>query len=548
MSSFIKSSAFNTADLIAGLSIAGLLLPEAVAYSGIAGMPPQAGVIALMVGLLCYGLIGQSRFAIVSATSSSAAVLVAAISSMAGSDVALKLALSSGLIILSGLFFIAAAFAKLGEVSNFIAKPVLRGFAVGLAITIVIKQLPHFLDVHPSHNDIFRYSFDLLASYRQWNWFSLSLGIAALVVLKICSRWRTIPAALLVIAGGIALDVTGFTTQHGVAAVGAIKLSLSMPTVPDLSKAEWLRLGELAIALVMILYAESYGSIRTFALLHGDPSNSNRDLLALGVSNTLSGLFQGMPVGAGYSATSANEAAGATSHWSAWIAAVVILIAVLTLLPWIEHTPQPILAAIVIHAVSHNISLDAFKPYFRWHRDRIIIVSAVFAVLVLGVLDGLLAAIGISLIMMLRSLSQVRVAWLGQLGNSHDFVDIQRHPDAKTFQGLLIARPEVELFFANAERMFAAIRDQISLLNTAETPIRCVIVSFEESPNLDSTSIEALHDFAKWMQQQHLQLVLARVKDPLRDVLQRIDFAELPPASYAPRSIDDAVSGFIKQT
>jgi MFS superfamily sulfate permease-like transporter len=548
MSLALKSGKFSTADLIAGLSIAGLLLPEAVAYSGIAGMPPQAGVIALMIGLVCYGLIGQSRFAIVSATSSSAAVLVAATTSMAGNDLNLKLALASGLIILSGLFFIAASLAKLGEVSNYIAKPVLRGFAVGLAITIVIKQLPHLLDVHPIHSDIFRYSYDLLAGFQHWNWYSLSIGIAALMILKIFSRWHTIPAALLVIAGGIALDVSGFTVQHGVAAVGAIKLSLSMPSVPDLSKAEWLRLGELAIALVMILYAESYGAIRTFALLHGDTSNSNRDLLALGVSNTLSGLFQGMPVGAGYSATSANEAAGAQSHWSAWIAALVILLVVLTLLPWIEHTPEPILAAIVIHAVSHNISLDTFKPYFRWHRDRIIIVSAVFAVLILGVMDGLLAAIGVSFMMMLRSLSQVRVAWLGQLGDSHDFVDTKWHADARTFEGLLIARPEVELFFANAERMFAAIQTKISTAQTMGTPFQCVIVSFEESPTLDSTSIEALHDFAKWTQSQGIRLLLARVKDPLRDILKRVDFPEITPESYEPRSIDDAVRSFKAQS
>ncbi|AXI01960.1 SulP family inorganic anion transporter [Aquirhabdus parva] len=526
------------ADLVAGLSIAGLLLPEAVAYSGIAGMPPQAGVIALLIGLLCYGFIGTSRFAIVSATSSSAAVLVAAVSSMAGPDLSLRLLLASGLVILTGVFFILASVAKLGEASNFIAKPVLRGFAVGLAITIVIKQFPNIIAIHPTHSDIFRYVNDLIIASPQWNLTGLLIAVVALTLLKVLATWRAVPGALIVIAAGIALDVSGFTTSHGVAAVGTINLSLSMPTIPDLTRTEWLRLGELAVAMVMILYAESYGAIRTFAIQHGDPSAPNRDLMAFGIANIASGLFQGMPVGAGYSATSANESAGAQSRWSGWIAAIVVLILVLTLLPWIEHTPEPVLAAIVIHAVSHNISWQTFRPYFLWHRDRIIVISALVAVLVLGVLDGLLAAIGVSLIMMLRNLSESRVAWLGELGDTRDYVDIKRHPDAKTLPNVLIARPESSLFFANAERIFGMIHDQV--LNLPATQI--VIISFEESPNLDSTSLEALRDFADAMQKKEVKLLLARVKDPLRDILQRANFPEIPASCYDPRSVYDAVS------
>ncbi|MDE2421061.1 MAG: SulP family inorganic anion transporter [Gammaproteobacteria bacterium] len=529
---------FGLVDLIAGLSIAGLLLPEAVAYSGIAGLPPQAGVIGLLIGLLCYGLIGTSRFAIVSATSSSAAVLYSAVYSMADIDPAHRLLLASGLIILTGGFFVLASIAKLGEISNFIAKPVLRGFAVGLAITIVIKQFPNIIDVKPTHSDIFRYINDLALGLPHWNLTGLVIAVVALVLLKIFAHWRTIPGALLVIAGGIALDVSGFTAAHGVAAVGTINLTLEWPTLPTLSRLEWLRLGELAIALLMILYAESYGAIRTFAIKHGDSSAPNRDLMALGISNILSGFFHGMPVGAGYSATSANESAGAQSRWSGWIAALVVLALVLTLLPWIEHTPEPILAAIVIHAVSHSITWDTFRPYFMWKRDRIIIVSAVLAVLVLGVLDGLLAAIGVSLIMMLRTMSDVRVAWLGELGDSHDYVDILRHSNAITVPDVLIARPESALFFANAEKIFGLILAKID----ATPSTKIMIISFEESPDLDSTSLEALRDFADNMQRRNIALLFARVKDPLRDIFRTVNLPEIPTTCYDARSVDDAMT------
>ena len=407
--------AIRAADWVAGLSIAGLLLPEAVAYSGIAGMPPQSGVIALFAGLLVYGLLGSSRFAIVSATSSSAAVLLAATTSAGTRSTALQLALSAGIVLLAGCFFLIAAAARLGAVSNLIAKPVLRGFALGLALTIVVKQLPKVVDVHPVHSDFFRLSWELLTSFAQWNYAGLAMAAIGVALLHGLGRWRAVPAALLVIAAGIALDVTGFCRQWHIAAVGPIELGLSPPSVPTLTREEWLRMGELAFAMALILYAESCGSIRTFALRHGDSVSPDRDLLALGAANVASGLFQGMPVGAGYSATSANEAAGAQSRAAGLIAGAVVLLAAITLLPWIAHTPEPLLAAIVIHAVGHTLNPGSLRPYFAWRRDRLIALVAFGAVLLFGVLDGLLAAIGVSLLLLLQGLSNARVGWLGRL-------------------------------------------------------------------------------------------------------------------------------------
>lgn len=525
-----------SADLVAGLSIAGLLLPEAVAYAGIAGLPPQAGIIALLAGLVCYGLMGTSRYAIVSATSSSAAVLFAATSAMAGPDNALRMLLAAGLILLTGVFFFAAGLARLGGMSNFIAKPVLRGFAFGLAITIVIKQFPKIVAVHSSHADIFRYAFDLLAKWHAWNWVGLLIAAAALVFLKILSRWHAVPGALLVIAAGIALDVAGVTANHSVALVGPIQFAMGWPSVPTIDAEHWLRLAELAFAMLLILYAESYGSIRTFAMRHGDRSSPNRDMLALGFANLASGLFQGMPVGAGYSATSANEAAGAQSRRAGGIAAAMVLALVLTLLPWIERTPEPVLAAIVIHAVSHTIRPAIFAPYFVWRRDRIVAVASVIAVLVLGVLHGLLVAIVVSLAMFLRSLSETRVSVLGKLGDSHNYVDVERHPEAKAPDGILIVRPESLLFFANVERIVADIRARVE----RGSAFHVVILSLEESPDLDSTSIDAIAEFADYLQQRGTRLLLTRVKDEVRDVLHRAKLQQLPDSCYSAWSVDDA--------
>jgi len=526
-------------DVVAGLSIAGLLLPEAVAYSGIASLPPQAGIIALFAGLICYGVLGSSRFAIASATSSSAAVLGAATLSMAGTDAALRLTLASGLVLMSGAYFVIAAAARLGSVTDFISKPVLRGFALGLAVVIILKQCASILGVRASHNDLVRLLLDLFGQFSQWNWTGVATGLAALVMLYALGRIRYLPAGLIVIAGGIAATYFLDLPRFGVAVVGPIQLQLHTPRLPELSRADWLRLGELGFALVMVLYSESYGSIRSFVIKHGDAVAPNRDLLALGAANTASGLFLGMPIGAGYSGTSANEAAGACSQLSGGIAAVVMLCVVLTLLPAIALTPEPVLAAIVIHAVSHALNPRVFRPYFVWHRDRLVAIGSVVFVLWLGVLDGLLAAIAISLTMLLRRLSGSTIAVLGRLGEGHDFVNVALHPDARQIAGLLILRPDEPLFFANADRILAQARLKILAAGAAVNP---VVVSLEESFDLDSSSLESLQEFFDWCAAKGKRLVLARLKEPVQELLG----TAISPGPAAPvltgLSVDDAVA------
>ncbi len=534
----ISLTNFKWQDGIAGLSIAGLLLPEAVAYSSIANLPPQAGIIALFAGLLCYGLFGTSRFAIVSATSSSAAVLAAASMSFSTIDSTHRLMLSFGLVVVTGLMFLAAGLAKMGKVTDFISKPVLRGFAFGLAIIIIIKQFASMTGTHTSHNDIFRLSSELLAQIAQWNFVGIAIGMIGLALLFLFARFRRLPGGLIVIALGILCSQWLNLAQYHIQLVGDINLQLETPSLPALAREEWLRLGELAFAITMILYSESYSSIRVFAMKHGDNTSPNRDLLALGLANLVSGLFHGMPVGAGYSGTSANDAAGAVSRLSGLFASAVVLVIVLKTLPSIALTPAPILAAIVIHAVSHTIKLSIFRPYFVWRRDRLVIVASVIAVLWLGVLDGLLAAIAISLMMVLNKASESTISVLGQLGLSHDFVDIANHPEAKPVNGIIILRPDEPLFFANVERILNGARQAILL---AGPSLHSVIISLEESPDLDSTSLEALQDFFGFVTQQKKQLFLARLKHPVHEILKQLVPSSLQTASFTDLSVNEAV-------
>ena len=523
-------------DVLAGVSIAGLLLPEAVAYSGLANLPPQAGVIALFAGLVCYGLIGRSRFAIVTATSSSAAVLASAMLALGAVEVAQRIALASMLVVGTGVAFMLCGCLRLGAVSNLIARPVLRGYAFGLALVIAVKQWPTLVNVRADSTSFFPLLSELAHGYGAWQLPSLACGLAALAGLFALERIPRLPGALLVIVASILAAPA--LAAHGVALTGPIHLALALPVFAMPAAVRPLSLVEFSLALMFIVYAESYGSIRTYALKHDEPVQPNRDLLAFGVANAVSGLFQGTPVGAGYSATSANEAAGAQSRLAGLYAAATVLVLVLVFLRWIERIPEPVLAAIVIHAVSKSLRFSVFSNYFRWQRDRLVALGAVLAVMVFGVLNGLLAAIAFSLAMLLRSLASPRLSVLGRVG-SHDYVSVTRFPNALTVADMLVLRPEEPLFFANAEPLLTQIQERV----LAAPAAKLIVLSLEDSPDLDSTALEALGEFGCWLAAHGRELRVARLKESARDALVRADLKVLPAGALDYSSVDDAVRG-----
>jgi sulfate permease, SulP family len=529
-------TASSLADLLAGLSIAGLLLPEAVAYSGLAGLPPQAGVIALFAGLITYGLIGRSRFAIVTATSSSAAVLASATLALGGTDLSQRVLFAMILVAGTGAAFLIAASLRLGAISSLIARPVLRGYAFGLALVIAVKQWPHLVGMHTHSSGFFSLLAEVVSGYNGWDLPSLGCGVAALAGLFALERVPRVPGALVVIVLSIASSAA--LSAHGVLLTGPIHLALALPALVLPRDMHWLPVVEFSLALMFILFAESYGSIRTYALKHDDAVQPNRDLLALGVANIISGLFQGTPVGAGYSGTSANEAAGALSRYAGLYAAAVIAALVVLFLPWIERIPEPVLAAIVIHAVSKSLRLSVFRNYFQWRRDRLIAIAAVLAVMVFGVMNGLLAAIAFSIARLVQSLARPRLSVLGRVGE-HDYVSVARFPDALVQPDVLVVRPEEILFFANAEPVLNLVREAV----LRSPQIRLLVLSLEESPNLDSTALEVLGEFCAWFGARGGVLRVARLKESAREALLRAGVAQLDPQDLDYSSVDDAVRG-----
>ncbi|WP_236711067.1 SulP family inorganic anion transporter [Novosphingobium barchaimii] len=521
--------------MIAGLSVAGLMLPEAVAYAGIAGLPPQRAVMAAIAGCLIYALIGRSRFAIVSPTSSSAAILAATLAVFPGSA-AQKAVIATVAVALVGLFFLIAAGGRLGSLTGFVSRPVLRGFAFGLAITIILRQLPLIVGVPEEGSSIAAIAVNLIHTIPHWHVPSLITGGLALGALFLFRRWPSIPGAFCVLAGSILASTALSLCGQGVAVVGTIDTALQWPHWPGLRFRSLSQLAQLILPLVLILFAESWGTIRALALRHGDTVEPDRELLSLGLANVGAALVQGMPVGAGFSAGSAAEAAGAQSRWTAILASCSLAIIILVAAPAIASLPKPVLAAVVIAALSHALSLAPLVRLWRLDRDQYVALAAAMGVMAFGVLDGMLLAIALSIAALLHRLAAPHIVYLGQLGASHDYVDWSRHPGARPVPNMLIARPVVPIFFANADRVLAAVAKSAATASR----VTMLVLSLEESPDMDSTALEALIDFDTAMAKRGVAVVYARLHDQLRDLLVKSGAGEIAERSHF--SVDDAVN------
>ncbi|VTU15457.1 putative sulfate transporterc/MT1781 [Variovorax sp. SRS16] len=531
-------------DLAAGLCVAGLLIPEAVAYAGLAHLPAVHALTAAMIGLALYAALGRSRFAIVAPTSSTAVLSAAAAMSIAApgasADPAAYAGAFTALVLMAGVVLVLLAWARQGQLSAFVSRPVLRGFAFALAITIVIKQLPDafgFELPQKAGADPFHALLFAVTHVREWHVPTVAVALLAGALIAGLKRWPRVPASMLVIALAIAAAYGLDLKALGVAEVGVIEAPAFHFDVPRLPWAEWVTAGELAVGLVVLIFAESWGSMRTMALAHGDTLDANRELMVLGACNIGAALFQGMPVGAGFSATSANAAAGASSRWAGVAALVAVGLAVAFALPAVHLLPRPVLAVAVISALWHALSARPLLTTWRMNRDRLLIVGAVAAVLFFGVLYGMLIAIALSLLAALRRFSQPVVHELGELGATRNFVALDGHSGAAAVPGLLVLRPEEPLFFACAERVVSTILHKLE----GRDDLRVVVLSLEESSDLDSTAAECLLELNQHLRGSGRSLVLARVKEPVRDLLHFLDPDGLGRTDGMFWSVDDAV-------
>jgi high affinity sulfate transporter 1 len=506
-------------DLIAGLTVVALLIPEGMAYAQIAGMPPQTAFYAAPIGLLAFAIFGTSRQLVVAVSAIIATMSFATVSLIAAPNTTEFILLTAALAVLAGLISILAGLLKLGRVAQFFSESVMVGFITGLALVIVVKQLPKLLGIEGGSGNFWERLYEVIIHLPETHLPSLVTGILCLILLIALEHFfHKIPAALVALVFGILISVLFGLEGRGVEVVGEIPAGLARPQWPAVGWQNWWLLFPGALGLALVNFAEAIGPARSFASSHKYKMEPNQELIGLGAANFGAGLFQGFPIGSSLSKSAANDRAGAHSQMSGIIAATVTVVVALFFTQFFYALPEPALGAIVIVAVSGMVKVAKLKHLYQVRRtDFFLAVVALLAVLTFETLEALLIAVIVSLFALVWRASQPKLAVLGRAPNSLQFSDVRRHPENVTLPGLLIVRPENGLFFANAAGIREAIMAEIT--SSAE-PVKAMLLDLGATTDLDVPSADMLTELGEELHSRNVRFMLMRMIMPVRHMLE----------------------------
>jgi high affinity sulfate transporter 1 len=505
-------------DLVAGLTTAAVVVPKAMAYATIAGLPVEVGLYTAFVPMVIYAILGTSRPLSVSTTTTLAILTGSQLALVVpGGDPAASLTAAATLAFLVGIMLVLAAALRLGVVASFISEPVLTGFKAGIGLVIVLDQVPKLLGIHFDKDGFLHNLLALMQHLPQTSLATLAVGAAMLVILVGLERFvPRAPAPLVAVAVGIAASGLLALQSHGVETVGHIPQGLPSFTAPSIELVERLWPGALGIALMS--FTESIASARAFAG-RGEPRpEPNRELLATGVGNLVGGLFSAMPAGGGTSQTAVNRLAGAHTQVAGLVTAAAALATLLLLAPLMGLMPQATLAAVVIVYSIGLIQPGEFGAILRIRRMEFLWALAAFAgVVLLGTLKGILVAIVVSLVALAYQAAHPRVYPVGRKPGTQVFrATSAEHPQDETFPGLLLVRVEGRIFFANAQNA----GEQLWRLIDASTP-RVLALDFSAVPDIEYSALKMLTEGEERLQERGIQLWLVALNAEALAMVQR---------------------------
>src|SRR6266568_2181431 len=510
-------------DIVAGVVLTTLLVPQGMAYAELAGLPPITGLYTSILCLLGYAAFGPSRILVLGPDSSLGPMIAATILPLiaAKGDPARAVALASMLAIMVAAIMILASVAKLGFIADLISKPTMIGYMNGLALTILVGQLPKLFG--------FKVEADGL--------------IGEIVVLQ---RWLPkIPAVLIMVVLAIASTTVFSLADHGVSLVGVLPKGFPPLTIPDIHLADLgpLFAGALGIALVSL--ADTISTSAAFAARTGQEIDGNGEMIGIGVANLAAGLFQGFPVSTSGSRTAVAERSGAKSQLTGITGAAVIIVMIVLVPGLFRNLPQPALAAVVITA---SLSLADIPGTVRLWRQRkaecLLSIAAFGGVVLLGVLPGIAIAVGLSILHLFRRAWWPYDTELGRVTGLEGYHDVHSYPEARQLPGLVIYRFDGPLFFANA----TTFRDEIRRMARAEPPPRWILVAAEPITDVDTTASDMLEELDEALNAQHTSLVFAELKDPVRRKIERYGLTRtIDPRHFYP-TIESAVAAFREET
>ncbi|MFF3273802.1 SulP family inorganic anion transporter [Streptomyces chrestomyceticus] len=510
-------------DLVAGVVLTTLLVPQGMAYAELAGLPAINGLYTSVLCLLAYAVFGPSRILVLGPDSSLGPMIAATVLPLAaaGGDSGRAVALASVLALLVGAVMVLASVAKLGFIADLISKPTMIGYMNGLALTILIGQLPKLCGFSADADGLLGETSGVVRGLADGKAVpaAVAVGVGGVVLILVLQRWLPkVPAVLVMVLLAMAATPLFDLAARGVGLVGTLPTGFPPLTVPHLAWDDLAPLCAGAVGIALVSLADTISNASAFAARTGQEVRGNQEMRAIGAANLAAGLFQGFPVSTSGSRTAVAERAGARTQLTGVVGAVLIIV-MLVLFPGLFRSlPQPALAAVVITAALSLADLTGAARLWRRRKTEFLLsVAAFLGVALLGVLPGIAVAVGLSILNVFRRAWWPYNTVLGRVPGLEGYHDVRSYPEAERLPGLVIHRFDAPLFFANAK----TFRDEVLRLTHGEPPPRWVLVAAEPVTDVDTTAADVLEELRKGLEARHIRLVFAELKDPVLASLRR---------------------------
>lgn len=531
-------------DIFAGFVLATMLVPVGIAYAAASGLPGIHGLYATIVPLLVYALFGPSRILVLGPDSALAAVILGVVAPLSGGDPLRAVTLAGMMAIVSGTVCILAGTARLGFVTELLSKPIRYGYMNGIALTVLISQLPKLFGFSIESEGPLRTAWDVAGAIVEGrtNWVALAIGLGTLTVILLLKNQKRLPGILIAVVAATVVVGALNLSRHGVQVLGPLPQGLPGFAVPLIGYSDILPvlIGGSAIALVS--FADTSVLSRTYAARLGTPVDPNQEMVGLGAANLATGFFQGFPISSSSSRTPVAEAAGACTQLTSVVGALVIALLLLVAPNLLEHLPSAALAAVVIASAIGLIEVADLKRIYRIQQWEFWLSIVCFVgVAVLGVIPGIGLALVIAIAEFLWDGWRPHSAVLGRAHGVKGYHDITRYPDARLIPGLVLFRWDAPLFFANAEFFKERALEAVA---KSPTPVRWLVVAAEPVTSVDVTAADFIGELDEALKAKGIELCFAELKDPVKDKLKRFGLFTQIGENYFFPTIGAAVSGF----
>ena len=534
-------------DIAAGVVLATVLVPVGIAYATASGLPGIYGLYATIVPLLAYALFGPSRILVLGPDSSLAAVILSVVFPLSGGDPVRAVTLAGMMAVVSGIVCILAGVARLGFVTELLSKPIRYGYMNGIALTVLVSQLPKFfgfsIDGDGPLRELLAIAGAILGG--KANWAAFAIGAGTLAVILLLRNSKRVPGVLIAVVGAtVIVGAFDLAARADVSVLGPLPQGLPAFRIPWITHADLLPILIGGCAVAMVSFADTSVLSRAYAARTRTNVDPNQEMVGLGAANLAAGFFQGFPISSSASRTPVAEAAGARTQLSGVIGAIAVALLLLLAPNLLQHLPSAALAAVVIASAIGLIEVTDLARIFRVQRWEFWLSIICFVgVAVLGVIPGIGLAIAIAIIQFLWDAWRPHFAVLGRAEGLKGYHDITRYPDARQIAGLVLFRWDAPLFFANAELFKERVLD---LAAAAAAPVRWFVVAAEPITSVDVTAADALSELEKTLSEAGVKLCFAELKDPVKDKLKRFGLFEQIGEKFFFPTIGSAVSNYLE--